>query len=159
MLKKLMLLQKMETAKDLYNKINELQKEKEIYKNQVNELNDNISELKEELEDVKNNKIENDNEIILNNLENIIRNTSDSNTKNQLFKIYKYMNDNNNDINFDKINNKNNNQNPSNCFRRQKKNPIIEDPKSSTASSKEIMDITSILKEKNQNKNSIEYIC
>ena len=59
-----MLLQKMETAKDLYNKINELQKEKEIYKNQVNELNDNISELKEELEDVKNNKIENDNEII-----------------------------------------------------------------------------------------------
>ena len=59
-----MLLQKMETAKDLYNKINELQKEKEIYKNQVNELNDNISELKEELEDVKNNKIENDYEII-----------------------------------------------------------------------------------------------
>ena len=57
------LLQQMETAKDLYNKINELQKEKEIYKNQVNELNDNISELKEELEDVKNNKIENDNEI------------------------------------------------------------------------------------------------
>jgi hypothetical protein len=40
----------------------------------------------------------------------------------------------------------------------QKKNPIIEDPKSSTASSKEIMDITSILKEKNQNKNSIEFI-
>ncbi len=39
------------------------------------------------------------------------------------------MNDNNNDINFDKINNKNNNQNPSNSFRRQKKNPIIEDPK------------------------------
>ena len=36
------LLQQMETAKDLYNKINELQKEKEIYKNQVNELNDNI---------------------------------------------------------------------------------------------------------------------
>ena len=31
----------------------------------------------------------------------------------------------------------------------QKKNPIIEDPKSSTSSSKEIMDITSILKEKN----------
>ena len=31
------------------------------------------------------------------------------------------MNDNNNDINFDKISNKNNNQNPSNCFRRQKK--------------------------------------
>ena len=58
------LLQQMETAKDLYNKINELQKEKEIYKNQVNELNDNISELKEELEDVKNNKIENDYEII-----------------------------------------------------------------------------------------------
>ena len=51
------LLQQMETAKDLYNKKNELQKEKEIYKNQVNELNDNISELKEELEDVKNNKI------------------------------------------------------------------------------------------------------
>ena len=45
----------------------------------------------------------------------------------------------------------------------QKKNPIIEDPKSSTSSSKEIMDITSILKEKNQNKskykNSIEFIC
>ena len=39
-------------------------KKKEIYKNQVNELNDNISELKEELEDVKNNKIENDYEII-----------------------------------------------------------------------------------------------
>ena len=77
------LFQQMET----FNKINELQKEKEIYKNQVNELNDNISELKEELEDVKNNKIENDNEIILNNLENIIRNTSDSNTKNKLFKI------------------------------------------------------------------------
>ena len=54
------LLQQMET----FNQINELQKEKEIYKNQVNELNDNISELKEELEDVKNNKIENDNEII-----------------------------------------------------------------------------------------------
>ncbi len=53
------LLQQMET----FNKINELQKEKEIYKNQVNELNDNISELKEELEDVKNNKIENDYEI------------------------------------------------------------------------------------------------
>ena len=113
------LLQQMETAKDLYNKINELQKEKEIYKNQVNELNDNISELKEELEDIKNNKIENDNEIIsnvMNNLENIIRNTSDSNTKNELFKIYKYMNDNsnNNEINFDKISNKNSNQNPSN---------------------------------------------
>ena len=113
------LLQQMETAKDLYNKINELQKEKEIYKNQVNELNDNISELKEELEDVKNNKIENDNEIIsnvMNNLENIIRNTSDSNTKNELFKIYKYMNDNsnNNDINLDKISNKNYNQNPNN---------------------------------------------
>ena len=45
----------------------------------------------------------------------------------------------------------------------QKKNPIIEDPKSSTSSSKEIMDIISILKEKNQNKskykNSIEFIC
>ena len=54
------LFQQMET----FNKINELQKEKEIYKNQVNELNDNISELKEELEDVKNNKIENDYEII-----------------------------------------------------------------------------------------------
>ena len=44
----------------------------------------------------------------------------------------------------------------------QKKNPIIEDPKSATSSSKEIMDITSILKEKNQNKskykNSIEFI-
>ena len=44
----------------------------------------------------------------------------------------------------------------------QKKNPIIEDPKSSTSSSKEIMDITSILKEKNQNKskykNSKEFI-
>ena len=155
------LFQQMET----FNKINELQKEKEIYKNQVNELNDNISELKEELEDVKNNKIENDNEIIsnvMNNLENIIRNTSDSNTKNELFKIYKYMNDNNNDINFDKISNKNCNQNPSNSFRRPKKNPIIEDPKSSTSSSKEIMDITSILKEKNQNKskykNSKEFI-
>ena len=57
----------------------------------------------------------------MNNLENIIRNTSDSNTKNKLFQIYKYMNNNNNDINFDKISNKNNNQNPSNCFRRQKK--------------------------------------
>ena len=119
MLKKLMLLQKMETAKDLYNKINELQKEKEIYKNKVNELNDNISELKEELEDVKNNKIENDNEIIsnvMNNLENIIRNTSDSNTKNELFKIYKYMNDNsnNNDINLYKISNKKYKQNPNN---------------------------------------------
>ena len=91
------LLQQMETAKDLYNKINELQKEKEIYKNQVNELNDNISN-------------------VMNNLENIIRNTSDSNTKNELFKIYKYMNDNsnNNDINFDKISNKNYNQNPNN---------------------------------------------
>ena len=33
-----------------------------------------------------------------------------------------------------------------------KKNPIIEHPKSSTSSSKEIMNITSILKEKNQNK-------
>ena len=50
----------------------------------------------------------------MNNLENIIRNTSYSNTKNELFKIYKYMNDNNNDINFDKISNKNYNQNPSN---------------------------------------------
>ena len=76
MLKKLMLLQKMETTKDLYNKINELQKEKEIYKNQVNELNDNISELKEELEDVKNNKIEMIMKYFMNNLENIIRNTS-----------------------------------------------------------------------------------
>ncbi len=70
------LLQQMETAKDLYNKINELQKEKEIYKNQVNELNDNISELKEELEDVKNNKIEMIMKYFMNNLENIIRNTS-----------------------------------------------------------------------------------
>ena len=52
----------------------------------------------------------------MNNLENIIRNTSDSNTKNELFKIYKYMNDNsnNNYINFDKISNKNYNQNPNN---------------------------------------------
>ena len=50
----------------------------------------------------------------MNNLENIIRNTSDSNTKNKLFQIYKYMNNNNNDINFDKISNKNYNQNPSN---------------------------------------------
>ena len=63
------------------------------------------------------------------------------------------MNNNNNDINFDKISNKNCNQNPSNNFRRPKKNTIIEDPKSSTSSSKEIMDITSMLKEKNQNKN------
>ena len=52
----------------------------------------------------------------MNNLENIIRNTSDSNTKYELCKIYKYMNDNsnNNDINFDKISNKNYNQNPNN---------------------------------------------
>ena len=50
----------------------------------------------------------------MNNLENIIRNTSYSNTKNELFKIYKHMNDNNNDTNFDKISNKINNQNPSN---------------------------------------------
>jgi hypothetical protein len=50
----------------------------------------------------------------MNNLENIIRNTSYSNTKNELFKIYKHTNDNNNDINFAKISNKNYNQNPSN---------------------------------------------
>ncbi len=50
----------------------------------------------------------------MNNLENIIRNTSDSNTKYELCKIYKYMNENNNDINFDKISNKNYNENPSN---------------------------------------------
>jgi len=90
------LLQQMETAKDLYNKINDLQKEKEKYKNQINELNSNINGLKEELEDAKNNKNENDNEVITNvmgNLENIIRNTNDSNTKNDLFKLYRYMND------------------------------------------------------------------
>ena len=91
------LLQQMETAKDLYNKINELQKEKEKYKNEINDLNNNISNLKEEIEEVKNNKKESNNIIISNimeNLENIIRNTNDSNIKNELFKVYKYMNDN-----------------------------------------------------------------
>jgi len=91
------LLQQMETAKDLYNKINELQKEKEKYKNDINDLNNNISNLKEEIEEVKNNKKESNNIVISNimqNLENIIRNTNDSNIKNELFKVYKYMNDN-----------------------------------------------------------------
>ena len=91
------LLQQMETAKDLYNKINELQKEKEKYKNEINDLNNNISNLKEEIEEVKNNKKESNNIVISNimqNLENIIRNTNDSNIKNELFKVYKYMNDN-----------------------------------------------------------------
>ena len=100
------LLQQMETAKDLYNKINELQKEKEKYKNEINDLNNNISNLKEEIEDVKNNKNESNNIIISNimeNLENIIRNTNDSNIKNELFKVYKYMNDNCNIDEEDKI--------------------------------------------------------
>ncbi len=90
------LLQQMETAKDLYNKINDLEKEKEKYKSQINELNNNIKGLKEELEDAKNNKNENHNEVMTNvmgNLENLIRNTNDSNTKNDLFKLYRYMND------------------------------------------------------------------
>ena len=100
------LLQQMETAKDLYNKINELQKEKEKYKNEINDLNNNISNLKEEIEEVKNNKNESNNIIISNimeNLENIIRNTNDSNIKNELFKVYKYMNDNCNIDDNDKI--------------------------------------------------------
>ena len=90
------LLQQMETTKDLYNKINDLQKEKEKYKNQINDLNYNLNGLKEELEDTKNSKNEKNNEVITNvmgNLENIIRNTNDSNTKNDLFKLYRYMND------------------------------------------------------------------
>jgi hypothetical protein len=100
------LLQQMETAKDLYNKINELQKEKEKYKNDINDLNNNISNLKEEIEEVKNNKKESNNIVISNimqNLENIIRNTNDSNIKNELFKVYKYMNDNCNIDEEDKI--------------------------------------------------------
>ena len=137
------LLQQMETAKDLYNKINELQKEKEKYKNDINDLNNNISNLKEEIEEVKNNKKESNNIVISNimqNLENIIRNTNDSNIKNELFKVYKYMNDNCNiedeekisspenynlnknvsgqntikDINIQKGNNNNNNNNSNN---------------------------------------------
>ena len=90
------LLSQMESTNDLYNKINDLNAKNNNLENKINEQNSIINNLNEQIE-----KESKNDEIILNDLkknvmnqiENLIRNTNEPTFKNELFKIYKNIND------------------------------------------------------------------
>ena len=90
------LLSQMESTNDLYNKINDLNNKNNNLENKINEQNSIINNLNEQIE-----KESKNDEIILNDLkknvmnqiENLIRNTNEPTFKNELFKIYKNIND------------------------------------------------------------------
>ena len=90
------LLSQMESTNDLYNKINDLNAKNNNLENKISEQNSIINNLNEQIE-----KESKNDEIILNDLkknvmnqiENLIRNTNEPTFKNELFKIYKNIND------------------------------------------------------------------
>ena len=84
------LLKQMENSKELYQKINKLQKEKNNLKMEVNEQNNYINNNdKEELEEFKAG--------LITILDNSIKNTEGMPMQNELLKIYKYINNNKKD--------------------------------------------------------------
>ena len=90
------LLSQMESTNDLYNKINDLNNKNNNLENKINEQNSIINNLNEQIEkESKNDEIIlNDlKKNVMNQLENLIRNTNEPTFKNELFKIYKNIND------------------------------------------------------------------
>ena len=111
------LLNQMENSKELYQKINQLQKENNNLKMEINEQNNYINNLNNE----QTNKTNNNNELnefkadLITMLDNSIRNTEGSPMQNELIKIYKYINSTSKNENIiNKINNNINNNNISN---------------------------------------------
>ena len=90
------LLKQMENSKELYQKINQLQKENNNLKMEINEQNNYINNLN--LNEQKNNN--NNNELnefkaeLITMLDNSIRNTEGSSMQIELLKIYKFINNN-----------------------------------------------------------------
>ena len=90
------LLSQMESTNDLYNKINDLNAKNNNLENKINEQNSIINNLNEQIEkESKNDEIIlNDmKKNVMNQIENLIRNTNEPTFKNELFKIYKNIND------------------------------------------------------------------
>ena len=123
------LLKQMENSKELYQKINKLQKEKNNLKMEVNEQNNYINNIlncnKKEISKNNNDKeeLEEFKAGLITILDNSIKNTEGMPMQNELLKIYKYINnnkkennkkDNNNIIANEKI--KNNGENASKLY-------------------------------------------
>ena len=90
------LLSQMESTNDLYNKINDLNAKNNNLENKISEQNSIINNLNEQIEkESKNDEIIlNDmKKNVMNQIENLIRNTNEPTFKNELFKIYKNIND------------------------------------------------------------------
>ena len=90
------LLSQMESTNDLYNKINDLNAKNNNLENKISEQNTIINNLNEQIEkESKNDEIIlNDmKKNVMNQIENLIRNTNEPTFKNELFKIYKNIND------------------------------------------------------------------
>ena len=89
------LLNQMETSKDLYQKINKLQKENDKLKMEINEQNNYINYL-----NLNEQKYNNDEKLdlfkadLISLLDNSIRNTEGSSLQSELIKIYKFVNNN-----------------------------------------------------------------
>ena len=109
------LLNQMENSKELYQKINQLQKENNNLKMEINEQNNYINNLNIN-EKTNNNELNEFKAGLITMLDNSIRNTEGSPMQNELIKIYKYINSTSkNENNINKImNNINNNNIPNN---------------------------------------------
>ena len=108
------LLNQMENSKELYQKINQLQKENNNLKMEINEQNNYINNLNNEQAN-NNNELNEFKADLITMLDNSIRNTEGSPMQNELIKIYKYINSTSKNENIiNKINNNINNNNISN---------------------------------------------
>ena len=97
------LLKQMENSKELYQKINKLQKENSNLKLEINEQNNYINNLNSNLKEKNNNneELEEFKSGLITILDNSIRITEGSSMQNELIKIYKYINKNNKNENKD----------------------------------------------------------
>ena len=85
------LLKQMENSKDLYQKINQLQKENNNLKMEINEQNNYINNLNLNEQKNDNNELNEFKAGLISILDNSIRNTEGSSMQNELIKIYKYV--------------------------------------------------------------------
>ena len=85
------LLKQMENSKDLYQKINQLQKENNNLKMEINEQNNYINNLNLNEQKNDNNELNEFKAGLITILDNSIRNTEGSSMQNELIKIYKYV--------------------------------------------------------------------
>ena len=100
------LLKQMENSKELYQKINQLQKENNSLKMEINEQNNYINNLNLNEHANNNNELNEFKSELITILDNSIRNTEGSSMQSELIKIYKFINSN---FKKDNINNKINN--------------------------------------------------